>query len=100
MVHVEDQEQNTAQNLAEEKRKEKERKYAEDLRWIMSDPRGRRFMWDLLARTRLYQLSHVDGSFDKTAFNEGQRNVGLSYLADIERLTPERYEKMVEEQRK
>lgn len=88
------------EQLAQETRDAENKKYAEDLRWVMSDKRGRRFMWNLLARTRVYQLSLVMGAVDQTAFNEGKRSVGLEYLADVSGICPERYEKMVEEQKK
>jgi hypothetical protein len=88
------------QQASREKQEAESRKFAEDLRWIMSDKRGRRYMWRLLEQTRVYQLSLVLGAFDQTAFNEGQRSIGLKYLAELDRVCPERYEEMVKENTK
>ncbi|USW94965.1 hypothetical protein NHF39_28045 [Pseudomonas proteolytica] len=47
-----------------------------DFRWLMADPRGRRFMWATLGDYGLFRTSfnHLPG---QTEFNEGQRNAGL-----------------------
>jgi hypothetical protein len=58
-------------------------------RWLMSDARGRLLMWELLARTGVFK-----GGLRDTAsilFDEGARNVGLKYLADVQRLTPAQF---------
>lgn len=47
-----------------------------DLRHVMSDARGRRFLWNLLGDCGLYRLS-FNHSGSITSFNEGERNVGL-----------------------
>lgn len=69
-----------------------------DLRWLMSGPRGRRLMWRLLDRAGVYRTS-FNHSGSVTAFNEGQRNVGLQYLADIHRVCPEQFTQMLQEQK-
>jgi hypothetical protein len=71
---------------------------AADFKWLMSDARGRRFMWRLLGLTGLYRSSFTGNS--TTFYNEGMRNVGLMLIADVNELTPEAYLKMIEEQRK
>ena len=65
----------------------------EDFRWLMADPRGRRFVWDLLARAGLFRSS-LAASPELTAFNEGRRDLGLGVLADLMRLCPEQYARM------
>lgn len=55
----------------------------DDLLWVLSDRRGRRFLWNLMAKCGLYERSHVAGLEDATAFNEGQRHIGLHLLKDI-----------------
>ena len=65
----------------------------EDFRWLMADLRGRRFVWDLLAKAGLFRSS-FGGSAELTAFNEGRRDLGLSVLADMMRLCPEQYARM------
>lgn len=63
---------------------------ADDLAFVMSDPRGRRFMWRLLGATGMYAAS-FNHSGSITAFNEGQRNIGLKLVADITGTIPEQY---------
>jgi hypothetical protein len=65
----------------------------EDVRWLMGDPRGRRFVWDLLAKAGLFRSS-LAGTAEFTAFNEGRRDVGLVLLADLMRLCPGQYARM------
>lgn len=54
----------------------------DDLKWVLSDPRGRRFLWELLGRCGLYRLSY-EHSGSATMFKEGERNVGLTLLGRI-----------------
>lgn len=67
-----------------------------DFRWLMADPRGRRFMWATLGDYGLFRTSfnHLPG---QTEFNEGQRNAGLLLLGRINRLCPEQYGVMAAE---
>lgn len=55
---------------------------ASDLKWVLSDPRGRRFLWELLGRCGLYRLSY-EHSGSATMFKEGERNIGLELVARI-----------------
>jgi hypothetical protein len=65
----------------------------EDVRWLMGEPRGRRFVWDLLARAGLFRSS-LANTAELTAFNEGRRDLGLVLLADLMRLCPVQYARM------
>ena len=67
----------------------------DDLNWVMSDLRGRRFMSELLSRTGPLTLSFTGNS--QTFFNEGQRNVGLMYIADLEEHCQEQNFQMMRE---
>jgi len=67
-----------------------------DLLWLMNQREGRRFVWRLLQACHLYETSFTGTS--STFFREGERNVGLLVLADITRLCPELYARMVGEQ--
>lgn len=62
----------------------------------MSDKRGRRAIWRLLDITGIYRTSFTGNS--TTFFNEGARNVGLQFLADVNEACPERYLEMLKEQ--
>jgi hypothetical protein len=65
----------------------------EDLRWLMGDARGRRFVWNLLAKAGVFRSS-MGASAELTAFNEGRRDLGLVLLADLMRLCPDQYGRM------
>ena len=67
-----------------------------DLLWLMTQREGRRFVWRLLQSCHLYETSFTGTS--ATFFREGERNVGLQVLADITRLCPDLYARMVGEQ--
>lgn len=71
----------------------------DELLWLMSDKRGRRFVWRLLERAGIYRLSFVQGSFDATAFREGQRNEGLRLMSSLHQHCPERVSEMQKEAR-
>lgn len=79
------------QALERERRKE-----VEDLKWLMAHKPGRRFMWRLLEMAGVYRTS-FNNSGSVTAFNEGQRNVGLRYVAEIQEHAPDQYLAMLKE---
>ncbi|MGF6738497.1 endopeptidase [Paraburkholderia atlantica] len=54
----------------------------DDVAWLMSGKRGRRFVWRLLGDTRLYQQS-FDGNTNWSIFYEGKRSVALKLLSQI-----------------
>jgi len=66
-----------------------------DLLWLMNQREGRRFVWRLLQVCHLYETSFTGTS--ATFFREGERNVGLQVLADVTRLCPDLYARMVGE---
>lgn len=68
----------------------------EDLKWVMSDARGRRFMWRLLSQARVFHSSFTGESLS-SAFNEGLRSAGLKHLADIHEACPQQYLVMMKE---
>lgn len=71
---------------------------AEDMAWLMDNKRGRRIVWRLLERAGVYRSSFNQSS-NLTAFNEGQRNLGLMLQAQIAAL-PENYVSMLRENQK
>jgi hypothetical protein len=75
-----------------------ERTRADGLRQIMATRQGRAWVWNLLEQARVF-ASSFDPNPTTSAFNEGQRNLGLVLLADIHRLVPEAYLQMVTEAR-
>jgi hypothetical protein len=60
-----------------------------DLAHVMSDVRGRRFLWDTLGRTGLYTTSFTGNS--ETFFREGRRSFGLELLARLTAVAPDLY---------
>ena len=91
-----DDEQSEAQRLkAENARKT----FVDDIKWLMSSPRGRRIAWWLLEKAGVNRTS-FNNSGSVMAFNEGQRNIGLMIQAQIVEMAPEAYMTMLEEQRK
>ena len=71
--------------VVEASRRERDRakREAADLRWIMSDARGRRFIWRMLGITGIFRSSFTGNS--ETFFREGERNVGLKLLTEVTR---------------
>lgn len=66
-----------------------------DILWILSDPRGRRFFWRYLGICGVFRQSFTGNS--TTFFNEGERNVGLKLLSDLNDARPEAYIEMMKE---
>lgn len=81
---------------ARENRDRRERRLDEALRWLMSDERGRRLMWQRLSDAGVFRSS-FDANPQTTAFAEGRRDLGLRDLARIMRCCPEQYARMTVE---
>lgn len=92
-------------DLSEEKAEKEKAQILEsveksDLHWVLSDPRGRRFLWRLLSERGVFEQSWVAGSFDVTAFNEGQRSLAIKLYCEICAVDEELYLKMMREAKK
>ena len=84
-------------------KKQKDRKLnrdgqIEDFKWLMSDQRGRRFVYRVLEMTGVYRTSFTGNS--TTFFNEGMRNVGLMVVNEIHEHCPELYATLIKENSK
>ncbi len=66
-----------------------------DLRVLLNNPNGVRFLARLLKDCRLYETS-ADNSGSWTYFNEGVRNVGLKLLDKLEKADPDAMLKLVQ----
>lgn len=66
-----------------------------DFIWLMNQKEGRRFVWRLLKICHLYESSFTGTS--AIIFREGERNVGLQVVADITRLCPNLFARMMGE---
>lgn len=68
---------------------------AEDVAWLLADPRGRRLMWSWLEFCGVFRTSMTGNS--QTFYLEGQRNVGLMLLGNIMQHSPEAFVRMQNE---
>src|SRR5689334_796987 len=76
-----------------------ERERMEDMAWVMSSPRGRRFMWWLLGETGLYesifrQPSHLVMAAERLVYNGARREIGLELQSELRRTCPTEYDTM------
>ena len=62
----------------------------DDLRWVLSDPRGRRFLWDTLGRFKLHEQTYSPNNSEH-CFNAGLRNGAIMLLNDVLRVSPTGY---------
>jgi hypothetical protein len=63
-----------------------------DLKFMLANGQGRRFLLRLFERTGLLRQSYT-GNAD-THFNEGARSIGLQLLAEIEEVDPRAFPSM------
>jgi hypothetical protein len=99
-MNIQDEAYPTEDEAAEAKRAEVARltqRDNDDLQWLMADKRGRRVMQRLLDKAGIYRSSFTGNS--ETFFREGERNVGLYWVARIHEVCPDRYLLMIKEQR-
>lgn len=73
-----------------------QRNAEDDFNWVMGDQRGRRFIWALMARARVFEpVFNTHGGLMN--FNEGRRDTGLFLLGEINRLCPQLFAVMAGE---
>lgn len=65
---------------------------------LLASREGRLWMRDLLESCHIFQSSFGADAL-KTAFNEGERNVGLKLLSDIMQSCPDKYVEMMKEKK-
>lgn len=68
----------------------------DDLKWLMSNKRGRRFAYRLLEVAGVWRLSFHTNALTM-AFNEGLRNTGLWLVNALTTHCPDRYFEMLKE---
>lgn len=69
----------------------------DDFKWVMSNKKGRRFVWRHLEKAGVFRSSFTGNS--ETFFREGSRNLGLQVLAMVMEHTPEAFALMLKEQK-
>ena len=81
---------------AEKKRKELEQREINDIRHVMAGPQGRRVVWSILEKGRVFS-STFSPDQAIAAFNEGQRNIALALFQRVMTHCPEKYLVMADE---
>jgi hypothetical protein len=76
---------------------EKER--FEDIAWVMSGAKGRRFMWWLLGETGLYESAFRQPSpmirpEERVIYNGAKRELGLMLQSELRRVCPAEFDTM------
>lgn len=67
-----------------------------DFKWLMGSAQGRRFVWRVMARCRVFEpVFNTHGGVMN--FNEGRRDTGLFLLGEIDRLCPQQFAVMAAE---
>lgn len=94
---------NAADPKAVKARNRRERREADrliaDVKWVMSEPQGRRFALWLMNKAALNETSFRGNALDM-AFREGHRNLGLMLQAHVLEACPEQYLKALDESKK
>lgn len=82
--------------VADAEAKELQQRHDNDIKHVMSSEQGRRVVWDLLARGKVFS-STFTADAQITAFNEGQRNLALSLFSKVMSVCPDLYLTMADE---
>lgn len=77
--------------------KDRQREADAAIKAFMSHRDGRAWVWDLLSACGLYRMSARAGDAHMTYFHEGERNVGLRLLVQLQRACPQHYATMNQE---
>lgn len=85
-------------DAVDRKRKAEAEQRVSDMRWLMSHPQGRRFIWAWLSDLGLYRTPFA-GETNKTNFNAGVHSAALTLNATILEAAPEEYDLMAREAR-
>ena len=77
--------------------KDRQRESDQTVKTFMSLKAGRAWMWDHLSACGLYRMSARAGDAHMTYFCEGERNIGLRLLVQLQRACSELYATMSQE---
>jgi hypothetical protein len=89
-----------AEKVKESEQKDRGSYYTakDDLKKLLVEKWGRRIVWRILDRAGVYQSSFT-GNAATTAHREGQRNLGLWFLKEIEEVDIDSYLLSIKENR-
>lgn len=62
-------------------------------RFVLSNPRARRFLWWVLEQCGLFRASFSGNS--STFFAEGERNIGLKIISQLDGVNPTAFPKLM-----
>jgi len=71
-----------------QKRERRRQREVNDLRVILNIPEGRRYIWKLWGLTGVFRASYTPKDSNMMSFREGQRDIGLALLQDINDASP------------
>lgn len=90
-------EENTKQKESDEKRKKRRIRELADIKKVLSIPEGRRFIWRMWGECGTFKASFTPKDTNHTMFREGQRDIGLALLEDVNIAAPLAYAQMKQE---
>jgi len=82
-----DQDDHEDQKRIQQLQKQERDRELNDLRYVVKNPGGRRFLWRLLSACGVYRSS-IAGTPEATYTNEGKRLIGLAILNDLNAALP------------
>ena len=72
----------------------------DDLKYLMSLPQFRRFMWHFLSFCNIFGVPPITASEREAGFFDGAKNVGLKYFSSINEHCLDRYTEMAKDVQK
>jgi hypothetical protein len=73
------------------------RREIDDARWVLSNVKGRRFLWRMWCLCGTFQASYTAKDATQTAFNEGKRDIGIAILQEINAADIKAFSRMQDE---
>ena len=70
------------------KRAQRHLREIDDLKAVLQLPQGRRYIWKLWGMTGVFRASYSPKDSNLTSFREGQRDIGLILLQDLNEASP------------
>ena len=68
-----------------------------DLKWVLSKPEGRRFLWRVLSAANVFTATHLTS--EELHFVNGRRSVGLKFLDEILKVDSQAFVEMMQASR-
>jgi len=87
---------NAASQAAMKRAEQRAKRDDADLAFVLSDPRGRRFLWRELGRCGLHAQTYSPNNSEH-CFKAGERNAAIRLNLDVIRVSPENYLLMQQE---